>query len=261
MVDQVDWYDLPLYYDIIFEEDTVLEADFLESLQRQHGRTRGKKAIEPACGSGRLLAELSRRGWDVHGLDGNEAMLEFAEKWRKDAGLSYTLASGRLESFRAEGHHDLAFCLVSTFKYLLTEEDARSHLLSVSRSLKPGGIYVLGLHLTDYESTSRSRERWTGERHGVHVVSNLQCWPAEREERLEQVRVRLNVTEKSNPARTLETHWKFRTYSLQELRSLLATAPFFELVATHDFYYDPDTETPFDGERLDVVLVLRRVKK
>ena len=33
---QIDWYDTPLYYDIIFDADTVEETDFLETIFDRH---------------------------------------------------------------------------------------------------------------------------------------------------------------------------------------------------------------------------------
>ena len=56
----IDWYETPKYYDIVFDVDTSKEADFLEVVCARHGGTRGKRVLEPACGSGRLLVELDR---------------------------------------------------------------------------------------------------------------------------------------------------------------------------------------------------------
>ena len=54
---QIDWYDTPLYYDIIFDADTVEETDFLETIFDRHGNGNGKNrsVLELACGSGRLI--------------------------------------------------------------------------------------------------------------------------------------------------------------------------------------------------------------
>ena len=90
---------------------------------------------------------------------------------------------------------DLAYCVVSTFKYLLTEDDARSHLRCVAKALKPGGIYVLGFHITDDDQISRMRERWVGQRGKTKVVCNIQSWPPDLQARVEKVRSRLIVTE------------------------------------------------------------------
>ncbi len=175
----LDWYDAPLYYDIIYDQDTARDADFLEAVGRQYvGRSRCA-VLEPACGSGRLLAELARRGHAVAGFDASQPMLEFARQRLKRAALRAQVKHARLEQFTYRRRFDLAHCLVSTFKYLSSEAAAHSHLQCVAETLKPGGVYVLGLHLTDYHKQQRERERWTGCRQGVQVVCNVQEWPAD----------------------------------------------------------------------------------
>jgi SAM-dependent methyltransferase len=252
------WYDLPRYYDIVHEIDDVAEADFLESVHRRFGRSSGRRrALEPACGTARLLLEMERRGWRVRGFDASAEMVRHARTKRGTSGSPPRVVQGRMESFRVPGRHDLAFCLVSTFKHLLTEKDARSHLACVARALSPGGVYVLGLHLSDYACTSRSRERWVGERDGVRVTTNLQVWPPDRRTRLEQARMRLRV-EEGGTVRQFESHWSFRTYDAPQLAHLLRSVPELEHVATRDFDYEIDRERDLDDDRLDKVVILRR---
>jgi SAM-dependent methyltransferase len=253
----IDWYDTPRYYDIVFDTDTKREADFLEEMLRRHGRPNGARVLEPACGSGRLVSEMARRGFDVLGFDRNAAMLEYAARRLRSRGLSARLEIGELATFQTNARFDLAVCLVSTFKYLLDERSARSHLQSVARGLVPGGIYVLGFHLTDYGSDALSRERWVATRGRTRVVCNTQVWPADRRKRLEDVRTRLLVT---NGARKLrnETRWQFRTYDARQVRALLASVPELEHVATYDFTYRPDRPRTLSDDQLDIVLVLQR---
>lgn len=253
----IDWYDTPHYYDIVFDTDTPHEADFLEGVLRRHGKASGARVLEPACGSARLVCEMARRGFDVLGFDKNPAMLEYASGRLRAEGLSARLVQADLESFRVSGRFDLAFCLVSTFKYLLDERSAHAHLQSVARALAPGGLYVLGLHLTDYASDRVSRERWVAARGRTQVVCNTQVWPADRRKRLEAVRTRLRVVEGRRQAR-YETHWSFRTYDARQLRALLASVPSFEHVATYDFRHRPDRPQTLSDEQLDVVLVLKK---
>lgn len=253
----IDWYDTPRYYDIVFDTDTKLEADFLEKILRRHGRPNGSRVLEPACGSGRLVSEMARRGFDVLGFDRNAAMLEYAARRLRSRGLSARLETGELESFRTTARFDLAVCLVSTFKYLLDEKSARSHLRSVASSLVPGGLYVLGFHLTEYGNRAFSRERWVATRGRTRVVCNTQVWPANRRARLEDVRTRLLVTSGARKLRN-ETRWQFRTYDAREVRALLAKVPELEHVATYDFTYRPDRPRTLSDDQLDIVLVLKR---
>jgi len=254
---ELDWYESPLYYDIIFEEDTDREGAFLEMALARYGSAPGKRVLEPACGSGRLLEEMARRGYDVTGFDLSPEMLEFASERLAAKGFEGRVFQKRMESFRMRGKFDLAHCLVSTFKYLLTEDDARGHLESVARALVPGGIYVLGMHLSDYDDTSRSRERWVAKRDGTHVVCNIQGWPADRKLRTERVRSRMVVKE-HGVERRMETNWTFRTYNARQLRSLLRSVPELEHVATYDFTYQLDGERLLSDEQLDCVLLLRK---
>jgi SAM-dependent methyltransferase len=261
-----DWYDSPRYYDIVFDEGTADEARFLEQVLAKHGAARftnrgtnrgARRVLEPACGSGRLVAALAARGCAVTGFDRNAHMLAYAEARLRRRRLSARLVRGELARFCAGAGFDLAHCLVSTFKYLLDERAARAHLRCVARALAPGGIYVLGLHLTDYGRRTRERERWTAARGGTRVVCNTQVWPADRHARLERVRNRLEIESRGRRAR-IETHWSFRTYDARELRALLRAVPELELVAQHDFTYDIGRERSWDESHDDRVLVLRR---
>ena len=257
--EELDWYETPRWYDLVFDEGTEAEADFLEEAWELYGESPGTRVLEPACGSGRLVAELARRGWRVTGFDASAAMLDHARDQLTAEGLEAHLSRARLEDFRVRGRFDLAHCLVSTFKYILDEEGARSHLACVARALRPGGLYLLGLHLTEYGDSRLQRERWVVEEDGVKVVCNTQTWPADRRRRLERLRTRLVVTEGDRVRRT-ETHWQFRTYSPRQLRSLLRRVPELELVVVHDFHYDLDSTRQLEGGRgvNDAVLVLRR---
>jgi SAM-dependent methyltransferase len=257
---ELDWYDTPRWYDLVFDADTPREADFLEQVAREHGRVRGASAhrvLEPACGSGRLVLELARRGWSVAGFDLNANMLDYARARLARARQRAQLTLGDMSAFRVRGTFGLAHCLVSTFKYLLTERAAENHLHCVARALARGGVYVLGFHLTDYASRSTSRERWTAAKAGASVVCNTQVWPADRRARLEAVRTRLVVRRGAREQRS-ETRWSFRTYDVRQVRALLARVPELEHVATYDFTHSIDTPRELDGELLDVVLVLRK---
>ncbi|MCB1205112.1 MAG: class I SAM-dependent methyltransferase [Verrucomicrobiae bacterium] len=257
---QIDWYDTPLYYDIIFDEDTGREADFLEAVFARHGRTRGRAVLEPACGSGRLVREMAARGWTTDGFDLNPAMLEFARRRLEADGLSANLWSDRMECFRTKGRrrYDLVHCLVSTFKYLLSEEDALGCLKGTALALKPGGLFVLGLHLTDPACKRPSHERWTARRDGIEVTCNTRTWPPLPRTRLEPMRSRLRVSLPDGSLREQETKWEVRSYTASQLRKLLRKCDDFEVLACHDFRHDPAEIRSFDDEYSDLTLVLGR---
>ena len=258
--ESADWYDTPLYYDIIFDQDTAKEAEFLEAVAVKHGGAKpGKKLrlLEPACGSGRLISAMAQRGHDVSGFDLNVNMLDYAKKRlkRKKA----TLWQDRLESFTlpTKTTFEFSHCLVSTFKYVLEEAGAVSHLQHVAAALSKGGLYVLGIHLTDYSHDRAQHERWVGSRDGIDVVCNTHSWPPDRKARTEEIRTRLGITREGRTW-VQETRWQFRTYSTAEMKRLLKKVPELELLECYDFSYDIDAPRVFNDSYEDIVLVLRK---
>ena len=63
------WYDYPQYYDILFQDFTQHEADFIEAACRKYCPFAVRRLLEPACGTGRLITELATRGYELIGFD------------------------------------------------------------------------------------------------------------------------------------------------------------------------------------------------
>jgi len=253
-----DWYDHPEYYEAIFGTDTAREVDFLLEVGRRHG-TGGKRWLEPACGAGRLVEEASRRGLQVVGYDLSDKMLAHARARLTPAlRRRVRLYPSRMEDFfrpELEGQMDLAFNLVSTFRYLDSEKAALAHLAGTRRLLKPDGIYVLGFHLTEYAREKVEHERWVERLGQDTVVCNTREGLPDRKLRRSAMRNRLRIT---GPDKDLliETHWHFRTYDLAQTRRLFRAAG-LELLATYDFDYQVDAPRRRGDTRLDSIFVLR----
>ncbi len=162
-----------------------------------------------------------------------------------------------MSAFTVDEPVDLAFCLVSTFGLLSSEEDATRHLQCIAAALEPGGVYVLGIHVIDYGDERIGHERWVGERDGIEVVCNLRTWPPDEATRLEPSRSRLTV-QRDGEAHHYETHFNFFSWSMDELRGLLSRVPDLEHVATYDFNHEADEQVEFNGDQSDYVLVLRK---
>jgi len=291
-----DWYETPVYYDIIYDVDTKKDATFLEQCYALHASTFAPKPtaarsdavgsnavgstplniLEPACGTGRTMAELASRGHRVAGVDLSKGMLDYARKRFKQHGVNGELVHGPMQDFdlrdfpmkrrgsaaqASGGSFDLAHILVSSFKYLQTEEDAADCLNTICDHLRIGGVFLLGIHLTEPDDDNRYLERWRAQRGNTDVICTVRTNPPNHKARTEDLRSRIVVRNlkkpKADPKR-YESNWTFRTYSPAQLRSLLRKAPRFKHVATYDFHHEINKKTSIDGDDLGVVLVLRR---
>ena len=255
------WYDSPLYYDIVYADYTKKESRFIEGIVQRHcPQIKGPlRVLEPACGSGRLLESMALRGHHVAGFDLNRHQVAYAQKRLKAKGLAVKVWRDGLEDFSLpKGQpYDVAHCFVSTFKYVRTERGAVASLRRMAKALRPGGLCLIGIHLTDYAKNPPDHERWAGRRQGIRVVSDTWSAPAVRTRRTEAMRTRMKITQDGKTWEE-ETHWKFRTYSPTEVRALLAQVPELKLVVCHDFHYDLESTRPLKADYSDVILVLQK---
>jgi hypothetical protein len=141
---EADWYDYPQYYDLSFRSETRLEADFIEAACRKYAAFPVRRLLEPACGSGRLIAELAARGYQLTGLDLSQPSLNYLRRRLARRKLSAQVFRADMADFQVDQPVDAAYCTFDGFRHLLSEEAARRHLAvrrgrpASGRNLHPG---------------------------------------------------------------------------------------------------------------------------
>jgi SAM-dependent methyltransferase len=250
-------YDHPQYYDLVFGSDWQAEYAFLRKVFKVHAGRPVERIFEPACGTGRLLIRLGRAGYRVSGLDLNRHAVEFCNGRLQSYRLPPSVHRGDMSNFRLRTKVDAAFNAINSFRHLLSEEQARSHLACISDSLAPGGLYILALHLTPTVGQPFDEERWGARRGHLAIATHLKTFELDLEKRTERCRMVMHV---HTPKRSFDIvdELVFRTYTAPQMRELLATARELELVATYDFSYQIDEPIEIGPETQDIVLVLRK---
>jgi SAM-dependent methyltransferase len=252
-------YDYPQYYDIAFQAYTEREADFIEAACRKYCRFDVRRLLEPACGSGRLVTELAARGYQMTGFDLSQPALSYLRRRLKRRRLHAETFQAEMSAFRLSRRVDAAYCTVNTFRHLLTEQAARDHLERIAGSLRPGGIYVLGLHLLPSNVNKDGSKRWTERRGKTKVTITLRVLRIDLRSRTENLRVCLLVRRGSKELR-LRYEFQFRTYTVRQFRRLLASVPSLELCDIYDFRYDIKQPFVLNDEMAYQVFVLRRLQ-
>lgn len=243
-------YDRPDIYDILYAEGTGDEVWLMERINRKHG-TGGKSWLEPACGTGRYLAALCRKGYRVTGYDLNRKMISYAR--RRLRGARARVLRAGMTSFCHPESFDAAFCLAGTFRHLLTQKEAAAHLRLTAKSLKAGGLYILGLDLTDYGQACDDEETWTAKRAGKRVLQAVVSLTAEPRRRRERLINFLTVSE-GRESFFLESTYDLRSYDWRQFQELLRASP-LRLEAV----YGPDGRPLRPGpETRDAFFVLKK---
>jgi SAM-dependent methyltransferase len=252
-----DLYDYPLYYDLVYGSDWHAELQFLEQSFSRFVQGDVKTVFEPACGTGRLLHRLACHGYKVSGLDLNERAVEFCNARLERLGFRPTAFVGDMTGFTLPQPVDAAFNTINSFRHLQTEDAARRHLACMAQAVRPGGIYVLGLHLTPTRGEAITEESWHARR--GHLVVNTSMWTIDRNlaEREEHCGIAIDVYKPTENFR-IEDELVFRTYTWPQLEQTLAAAPQWQIAEVFDFAYDLNRPRKLDDATEDVVLILKR---
>lgn len=254
---QSSWYDAPQYYDIAFRSETRPEADFVEAACRKYCEFPVRRLLEPACGTGRLVAELAARGYTLTGFDLSKPALAYLRRRLARRKLEASVFQADMADFALPRPVDAAYNTFDSFRHLLTEQDARRHLQCVADHLRPGGIYILGFHLLPPDASEECTERWTERQGGTHVTVTLRVVSSDRRRRLETIRISLLVRRGETQLR-LRDEFPLRLYAARQIRRLLAQVPAFELLDVYDFWYEIEHPLQLNDEISDTVFILRK---
>lgn len=252
-----DCYDAPGYWDFAFSDETLFEADFIQAASERYLGCSSPTVLEIGCGGGRQVVELSRRRLDVTAFDLNQSCVDWTLRQLTRRKLSAKVFCGDMTDFRLPKPVELAHCLVNTFRHLLSEESARQHLECVSKSLKPGGIYLLGFHLLPPDAAEDDCERWSLTRGKTRVTTTIRVLDFSRRKRIETVRFSLKVSTPRKVIR-LSTDHSLRIYRADQFRSLVRSVPSLKLLDVYDFCYDLSEPLPLNDELGDAVFVLQK---
>ena len=252
------WYDYPQYYELGFLKDTPKESKFLEAVFNKYVPFPVNRVLELGCGSGRLVCDMATRGFSMTGLDLNPTALEYCKKKLKKLGVKGETVVGDMTNFKFDQPFDAAVNAINTFRHLESEEAALAHLDCVAEHLKPGGVFVLSLHLLPIDGDLWGTERWAALDEDLSVYYALTVVETSMKTRLEKLRISMLVKKKQESFR-LSDHITLRIYTAPQLKSLLAKAKKLKLIAVHDFWYDIESTQKLNAEAVDTILVLQRV--
>lgn len=145
-MNQTDWWAtlfdqkyLDTYLADLTPERTLREVDFVV---RTANLQPSDRVLDLACGHGRHSIELAKRGFNVVGLDYSEPFIEKAKADARQAGVNIEFMRGDMKNLPFNESFDVVLTLFTTFGYF-SDEDNQKTLGEISRSLKPGGRFLI----------------------------------------------------------------------------------------------------------------------
>ena len=135
---------------------TQREITFLE---RCGLLTPGRRILDLACGGGRHSLAMARRGAVVTGIDLGPAAIASARRRAKRAGLTVEFVQGDLRCLEYDAAFDAATCIFGCFTEM-PRQQAQDVLRRISRSLRPGGLFVLDVYTPRFFAELDGLQEW-----------------------------------------------------------------------------------------------------
>ena len=163
------FYDHPDYYDAAFSwRDLAAEVDVIEECCKRYSLIPVKRILELASGTSPHLEELSKRGYSYTGLDINAAMLQWSEAKARRLGIEARFIRGDMADFSLTEPVDLVLTMCGSL-YTRSTEGFLSHLASVAKALRPGGLYFLDWCINFEWNQPKGEQRWRMKRKGLEI--------------------------------------------------------------------------------------------
>ncbi len=135
---------------------TRREIDFVE---KGLGLRPGAMILDLACGSGTHAIGMSKRGYQVVGLDYSVAMLAIAGEEAQEHDIKINFLHGDMRDLQFGPTFDGVYCIGTSFGYF-DEENNQKVVQGIRKALKPGGVFLLEVDNRDFVMRSQPNLLW-----------------------------------------------------------------------------------------------------
>ncbi len=131
--------------------------------------------LDCACGTGRLVLALARRGYHAEGSDASAGMIAQAKRHAEEAGLAVPFAASSWQDLpgRFEPRFDLVLCCGNAIGHCQDEDEMLRSLQAIRQVMKSGGQLILDSR--NWEKMLTERTRFTTL--GLRVRQDKRCIP------------------------------------------------------------------------------------
>ena len=214
-------------YDLIYrEKDYAAESRYVDALIQEQ-RPGARRLLELGCGTGNHLAELLARGYQIHGVDRSDEMLQRARARYQSGPDAPRFTCADLRALELDERFDAITALFHVMSYQTSDADLAAAFRVARRHLLPGGIFLFDCwHAPAVESTPPEvrRREWGDE--PTRVVRTATP-TLHRERRVVDVHYRIEMTDRRTGEQDSfeETH-SMRYFHAEEISRALSVAGF-----------------------------------
>lgn len=199
------------YLQVYHHRDEAEAQRFIDNLPVWNRFSRGCRALDIGCGSGRHAHLISQKGFDTYGLDLSMPLLRRAVQDNPVSTVSFVRGDMRTIPFNTK--FDLIVCLFTSFGYFASDSEHCSVIRDVAKLLSQGGCFIL-----DVPNPESVLRKLKSESDTVRRIDNLEIIE-ERTITSHPLRVNKRITIKENSV-TDEYNESVRLYTQAEILSM-----------------------------------------
>ncbi len=136
-------------YDKLQDANYEEFVDYYESIFRKFNKS-PKLVLDLACGTGNITIPMSKRGYDMIGLDLSCEMLNIAREKADIEGQEILFLNQDMCEMELYGTVDAIVCALDGLNYITSPDDMQKLFLLVANYLNPGGLMIFDLN-TEYK--------------------------------------------------------------------------------------------------------------
>jgi SAM-dependent methyltransferase len=134
------------YYNLLYQDkDYAAEARFIAEQIKYH-HPFANSILELGCGTGKHAALLAETGYQVHGIDRSQAMVEQAIELRQsltpDLQKQLKFTHSDIRTFRYSETYDVVISLFHVMSYQTLNIDLTASFATAKKHLTPRGIFI-----------------------------------------------------------------------------------------------------------------------
>lgn len=208
-------------YDTFMDETPYEEwCEFLVQKLEEYKVPKGL-VLDLGCGTGTLTEMLSKKGYDMIGVDNSSQMLSIAMEKREQSGENILYLMQDMREFELYGTVAAVISVCDSLNYLLEEEDLVETFKLVNNYLDPKGIFIFDFNTVyKYEEVIGDTTIAENREECSFIWENFY----HQEEEINEYELTIFVQEEEELYRKFtENHFQ-RGYRLEQMQEALAQA-------------------------------------
>ncbi len=238
------------FYDEVNKDINYSEwADFIEKIIKRYYDGRPELVLDLGCGTGKMTLELSRRRYDMTGIDISPEMLDTARRTAEDEGISDKILwlCQDMTEFELYGTVDVTVSCLDCINHLTDKKSLDKCFALVHNYLVPGGLFIF-----DINGKRKFEEIYADNSYVIEEDGNVCVWQNYYDDKRGVCDFYITVFEEGSDGRyeRYDDIQKEKMYTLRSIRSSLNKNGFEFLGAYNDYDF---TEADDSAERIYIV--------